>query len=206
MADDTSTTTDQDTTDGSDQDPPATGTSSSTADDGLGDGGKKALDAERAARKEAEKRAREAEKKVKTFEDASKSDLDKATGRADAAEQRAQALIERTVRAEIKAAAADAFADPSDAAAFLAAESYVGDDGEIDAEQIKKDLADLLERKPHLAKAKRNGPKPDPSQGAKPGGTPNLATQIAEAKAKGDWRLAMRLENSKLAAAEAAIK
>src|SRR5690606_24279189 len=73
--------------------------------------------------------------------------------RAAEAEQRVQALTERAVRAEVRAVAAADFADPADAVAFLDLSAYVDDDGEIDSDRIKADLADLLERKPHLAKA-----------------------------------------------------
>ncbi|MFB4285695.1 hypothetical protein ACBJ59_61285 [Nonomuraea sp. MTCD27] len=165
----------------------------------LGTGGQKALEAERAKAREAEKRAREAERKVKQFEDANKSDLEKAASRADQAEQRAQALVDRTVKAEIRAAAADSFADPSDAAAFLDLAAYAGEDDEVDTDKIKADLADLLKRKPHLGKAGRKGPKPDPSQGARPGGTPDLAVQIAEAEKAGNHREAIRLKRQQAA-------
>jgi hypothetical protein len=201
MADDTTTsdTTKQEQGDGDGQTGQDTSATDTSTGGQLGEGGKKALEAERQKAREAEKRARDLEKRVKAFEDASKSDLEKATGRADAAEQRAQALIDRTVRAEIRAAAAATFADPSDAAAFLDTAAYVGDDGEIDSGKIQADLADLLKRKPHLGKEPdRKGPKPDPSQGAKPGGTPDLATRIAEAEKAGDVRTAIALKNQQL--------
>lgn len=58
----------------------------------------------------------------------------------------------RIVKAEIKVLAAKDFADPADAATFLKVEDYeVDDDGNVDAKSIKRDLADLLRRKPHLA-------------------------------------------------------
>jgi len=41
------------------------------------------------------------------------------------------------------------------------------------------------------------GPRPDPSQGAR-GAGPDLDSRIAEAKAKGDWRAVISLENQKL--------
>jgi hypothetical protein len=177
-------------------------TEPATGDDGkpLGESGKAALDKERTARKEAERRARDAEKKVAQFEDASKSDLEKAASRAEQAEQRAQALIDRTVKAEIRAAAADTFADPSDAAAFLDLADYAGEDGEVDTDRIKSDLADLLKRKPHLAKGPaRKGPKPDPSQGPRGDGVPDLAAQIAEAEKAGNHGLAIRLKRRQAA-------
>lgn len=65
---DTDQTTDQ-TTD-------ATSDDSATTTDQLGDAGKAALDKERQARKEAEKRAKEAEKRIADFEAAQKSAAD----------------------------------------------------------------------------------------------------------------------------------
>lgn len=149
--------------------------------DTLGDAGKKALDrmkAERtAAKKEAaaeKKRAEELARKVAEFEDRDKSELDKATAKAERLEAAAKAATARAVKAEVRAAASE-FADPEDAAAFLDLSSYSSDDGEIDAEAIQADLADLLERKPHLRRAaaeppKKPAPKPDPGQGSR--GTP----------------------------------
>jgi hypothetical protein len=62
----------------------------------------------------------------------------------------------RIVKAEIKALAASDFADPADAVLNLKAEDYeVDDDGNVDERRVKADLADLLKRKPHLAKVSR---------------------------------------------------
>lgn len=144
--------------------------------DKLGDAGKKALDrmkAEKAAAKkeatEERKRREAAERRVQEFEDRDKSDLEKATSRAEVEAKRAATATARAVRAEVKAAAAE-FADPEDAAAFLDLARYADDSGDIDTEAIASDLADLLERKPHLRKQAPaaeppRAPKPDPSQG-----------------------------------------
>lgn len=162
-----------------------------------------ALDKERADRKAFEKdakRAKSLEAELAKIREADQSETEKATSRADAAEKRSQALIDRTVRLEVKAEAVGGFRDPDDAAVFLDLASYVGEDGEIDSEQIKKDLADLLKRKPHLAKEPdRKGPKPDPSQGAKPGGTPDLAARIREAEKAGQHRQAIALKRQQAA-------
>lgn len=159
---------------GSDDDPDPEGA------DQLGDAGKKALErmkAERAAaRKEAsdaKKAAADALKRVQEYEDRDKSELEKAATAAERASQRAERATRRAVKAEVKAAAAD-FADPEDAIAFLSEKlaGYTDDDGEIDGEAITSDLAELLERKPHLkrqaADPKPVAPKPDPGQGARP--------------------------------------
>lgn len=63
----------------------------------LGDGGKAALDAERTARKKAEKEAKDALAKLKAIEDADASELEKATKRADEAEA-ANAKLTETAR------------------------------------------------------------------------------------------------------------
>lgn len=148
-------------------------------DDQLGEGGKRALQKERAdkaaAKKEAAAARRERDelaRKVAEFEDRDKSELEKVTGRAEAAAKRAEAATARAVRAEVKAAAGE-FADPDDALAHLNGKfgQYADDAGEIDTEAITADLVDLLERKPHLRKQTAPAadptkvPKPDPSQG-----------------------------------------
>lgn len=152
--------------------------------DKLGDPGKQALDRMKAERAAAKKEAADAKKaladlskRVAEFEDRDKSELDKATARADRAEKVAQAATARAVAAEVKALAAGQFADPSDAVLLGDLGKYVGADGAIDAEGIQSDLADLLERKPHLRKQttpadppKPKAPRPDPSQGSGRGG------------------------------------
>jgi hypothetical protein len=157
--------------------------------DALGDAGKKALErmkVERAAAKKAaaaeKKRADELARKVQEFEDAKKSDLEKAQAQADRAKEREAKAVARSVRSEIKVAASGQFADPSDATDVLMRDpnKYVDADGEIDTDAIESDLADLLERKPHWAKAapasapaaepeqaRKPKPKPDPGQGSR---------------------------------------
>jgi hypothetical protein len=82
----------------------------------------------------------------------------------------------RIVKAEVRALAADLFADPADAHLYLDLSQYdVDDDGEVDAKAITADLKALLKAKPHLTKTGR--PKPDPSQG-KQGGSPEATPGI----------------------------
>ncbi|MFE2164882.1 hypothetical protein ACFXB3_07380 [Streptomyces sp. NPDC059447] len=151
--------------------------------DQLGDKGKQALDrmkAEKADAKRAaaaeKKRADDLVRKVAEFEDRDKSELDKATDKAQRLAEQAAKATKRAVLAEVKAAAS-AFADPEDAAAFLDLTSYAGDDGEIDTDTIAADLEALLERKPHLRRQapeppKPPAPKPDPGQGPRPNDPP----------------------------------
>lgn len=169
------TTPDQGTTSSASQ-VPATDTTE-PGEDKLGESGKAALAKERKQRAEAERAKREAdrarrdlEKQLQEYRDKDKSETEKALARAEDAEKRAQALLEVAVRAEVRALASAQFEDPDDAITYLR-EKFGGysDDGTIDADQIKADLADLLDRKPHLAKKaaaepEKRRPAPDMTQ------------------------------------------
>lgn len=79
----------------------------------------------------------------------------------------------RIVSAEIRAIAATDFADPMDAVLNLKASDYeVGEDGSVDERRIKSDLAELLNRKPHLAKVSRNVDFEGGPRGSRPGTRP----------------------------------
>lgn len=135
-----------------------------------------------AARKEIEKLRREAAKyrtkageleplakRAQELEDAKKSEQERLTEQLAAAQDRVKAVQARAVRSEVRALAAAEFADPDDAHAFLDLDAFVGGDGEIDADGIRDSLADLLKRKPHLAKPADNSPRrpaPDRTQGS----------------------------------------
>lgn len=149
--------------------------------DSLGDKGKQALDrmkAEKAAAKREaaeQKKAREAaERRIQEFEDRDKTELDKATSRAEKLAEQVKQATARAVKAEVKALASENFADPTDADLLGDLSRYVSDDGAVDTDSIEADLADLLDRKPHLRKAaadidpKKKTPRPDPSQGPRP--------------------------------------
>lgn len=79
---------------------PATGDDPDDKPD-MGDAGKKALAAERAARREAEKRAAEVEARLKELEDKDKSDSQKLTDRLATAEKRAETAESRVLRLEV---------------------------------------------------------------------------------------------------------
>lgn len=70
----------------------------------LGEAGKKALDAERAARKAAEDEQKKLAAKLKEIEDRDKSEAEKAAERLAAAEKRAAEVEARATRAEVSAA------------------------------------------------------------------------------------------------------
>ncbi|MEV0526631.1 hypothetical protein AB0I66_24620 [Streptomyces sp. NPDC050439] len=133
--------------------------------DKLGEGGVKALQAERDARQAAEARVKELEGKLsrKPKEDGKGGEGKGGDGKGDPPLD-AEALKKevrdeitadtnaRLIRAEVKAAAAKLLADPADAPKFIdLAKIKIGEDGDPDAKQIKKAIEDLLKEKPYLA-------------------------------------------------------
>lgn len=168
------------------------GAGDSGSDDAqLGDAGKAAIAAERKAAKAAARALKPWQSIADEFslspddvraalaklnngdgaDDADAVDVDKITRDAQAAAT--TMANERIIRAEVRALAAETFADPTDALPNIDLSSYdVSDDGEVDADAIKADLADVLKKKPHLAKGGRK-PIPDPSQGSRGAGGKN---------------------------------
>lgn len=157
-------------------------------DDGdadLGEKGKKALDGERSARREAEKARKAAERKAADLESrlaklegAKKTDhekeLEKARNEAkEAGTKEATAKANaRILRAEIKSAAAGKLADPADALRLLDLDDFeVDDDGEVDAKAITKAIAELVKDKPYLAAGSAGKPKPGSADGGARGGS-----------------------------------
>ncbi|MEU2674213.1 hypothetical protein ABZ622_36190 [Streptomyces sp. NPDC007164] len=134
-----------------------------------------------AARKEIEKlrkesasyrtKAKELEplaKRAQELEDAQKSEAERLGEQLTAAQGRAVKAVRTAVASKVEALAAKDFADPEDAAGALDLAAYVDDDGAIDSEAIKRDLADLLKRKPHWARPDEGprSPRPDRTQGS----------------------------------------
>lgn len=110
--------------------------------------------------------------------------------RREADRSAAEKANQRIVRAEVRAAAADLFADPSDAPLFVDLSKFdVDEDGSVDEDEIRDDLKAVLEKKPHLAKragrlgdapeAASKTPRPDPSQGAR-GGAQQTSLRAAQ--------------------------
>lgn len=141
-----------------------TETTTETTSDELGDGGKKALDAERAARRSAEKTAKAHETELakaraeldevrsgqlseheKALETARKEAHDAATASSD------EKYRKRLDAADVKAAAAK-FADPADALRYLDLETLKRDaDGVLEESALAAALAEVLTEKPYLA-------------------------------------------------------
>lgn len=162
-----------------------TDTGDGTTDD-LGDAGKRALTAEREARKAAEKAARETAAELEELRKATMTDGEKAVTEAREA-GRSEALAAanaRIVRAEVLAAATGVLKDPADAVGFLDLGQFtVADDGEVDTKPITAAIAELVKTKPYLG----TGPA---GPGPLPGGS---ATEPATGANPNDWlRSALR--------------
>jgi hypothetical protein len=167
QGDDTTDGDDGDAADSADSGQDDTGDGDDTSDDGsdgadaLGDKGKQALDrmkakgkVERDKRVAAERRAAELEAEL-----AKAKGEDEATIRQRDADQAALAKANaRIVKAEVRGAAKGLLADPQDAFLHLDInEIEVGEDGEVDTDDIVERLNDLISKKPYLAAQRTPG-------------------------------------------------
>jgi len=118
--------------------------------DKLGDEGKRALAAMKGKWHSERDKRRELEQKL-----ADKDGVDDAEQARRKAETDAIAKANgRILKAEIRAAAKGRLADAKDALTFLDLEQFeVGEDGEIDSEEIEEAITGLLKDKPYLAAA-----------------------------------------------------
>ena len=136
------------------------------------DRARKAINKKNAENKSLRDRLKELEPlaaKAKEFEDAQKSEQERLNEQLTAAQERAAKAVRTAVASKVEALAAKSFADPEDAAGALDLAAYVDDDGQIDTDGIKRDLDDLLKRKPHWARPDDNSPRrpaPDRTQGS----------------------------------------
>ncbi|MFC4912584.1 hypothetical protein [Actinomadura gamaensis] len=184
-------------------------------DEPLGPAGQKALAAEKAKRREqsakrraAEARAADLEAELDQLRNGAKTgeegqdqvDVDKI--RREAEKSALTTANARILRSEVKAAAAGKLADPADALRFLDLTQFeVGADGEIDEDELRDAVDELLTRKPYLAAAASGAPRFQGSadQGPRPKTkTPTLDEQITAAEKAGDWATARRLKTAKL--------
>jgi hypothetical protein len=132
---------------------------------------KKALSKKNSENENLRKRLKELEplaKRAQELEDAQKSETERLGEQLTAAQERAAKAVRTAVASKVEALAAKDFADPEDAAGALDPAAYVDDDGAIDSDAIKRDLADLLKRKPHWARPDEGprSPRPDRTQGS----------------------------------------
>jgi hypothetical protein len=149
-------------------------------DDTLGDAGKKALAAERQARKEAEKKAKRAEqleKELAKLREDAMSEQEKAIeqARREARAETAAEFNRRIAASEAKALAAGKTRDPEVAVQLLGElDRFVDEDGTVDTDAMSEALDKLIVEKQYLAVGDRQ-PVPDADQGFR---NTNGVTQI----------------------------
>lgn len=160
------------------------------ADESLGDAGKQALDRMKAERNAARAEARTKEAELKTLREAAAlkdKPAEEQEIEAAKAEARTEATVkanERILKADLRAAATGKLADPTDAALYInLADFTVSEDGETDSDALNDAIADLLEKKPHLAAVKQNRFDGDADQGAK--GKDSKPSQLSQTDLKG---------------------
>lgn len=167
-----------DPTDAADSDDSGTSDGDDIADAGdddkpLGPKGERALAAEKqrrrdeaAKRRAAEQRNRELEvelAKLRKGTDPEPGDDEKDASDVEEVRRKAEQDVtakanERILRAEVRAAATGKLADPADALKFLDLTQFeVGDDGDVDADEIADAIDDLIKNKPYLGAAAQGG-------------------------------------------------
>lgn len=122
---------------------------SATDNEALGDGGKKALDAERAANKEAAKQIKELQAKLEQYEDANRTEVEKQARKAEKLAQSLEEAEATIARYERQALVDDVAAEagiPREAAHRL--QGNTREELEADAKQLKQILAPDGPRKP----------------------------------------------------------
>lgn len=167
----------------------------------LGDKGKRALDAMKEAKREAEKRAREAEARIAELEakvNGTEAEYQAAREAQRVKDEALAAANQRILKAEVRAAAAGKLTDPADALAYIDLSSFeVSDDGSVDSDAIGSAISDLISKKPYLAaqgsrfqgSADGGARKDDtrPAQLTRADMARMTAEQIADAEAKGQF-------------------
>ncbi len=160
-------------------------TTQTEADDqGLGDAGKRALDAERTARREAEKALKQAQAELDAAREAAMSETERLIAQARR-EARDEALSEahtRLVRAEARALATGKLADPSDISSFIDLTTFEVDaDGNVDSAAITAAIDALIKSKPYLAAQRVGGDADAGARGAAPRTTGSMNDLIRRA-------------------------
>ena len=141
-----------------------------TADgDQLGDSGIRALEAERKARKDAERRAADLDRRIAAFEAEKLTESERAAKRAEDAEARATAMAAEVQSLRLRSTVASAaaklgFSDPEDALALVAGSVAFGEDGT--PQGVDKLLADLAKSKPYLLSGRQPAGSFDTGTGA----------------------------------------
>jgi DNA-binding transcriptional MerR regulator len=142
--------------------PPPQETPTESADEPLGEGGIRALEAERERRRAATEKNKALAARIAELEQQSMSDNERAIADArtegeKAAEERWR---ERAGKLAVQAAAAGKFADPADVVRYLDDGVPFDADGEVDSKALEARLSELLEAKPYLGVTPATPPPP----------------------------------------------
>lgn len=180
---------------------PGSGQGGGDSGQGTGDGGQggagdgDGTDWKAEARKW-EKRAKDNHTELESLRTANMSEQEKAIAEAERKGRTAAASEygQKLAAAEFRAAVAAAGIDLGEAAEYIDVTRFVGEDGEVNVAAIKSAVTKFSK----LAPAKGPGRSGGDLGGGSGHQPPTLDQQIAQAKADGNWRLAMQLENSKL--------
>lgn len=110
------------------------------------------------------------------------------------------AANQRFLKAEVRRAATGRLADTEDALAFIDLTQFtIGDNGEVDGDEIAAAIDALVERKPHLAAGERKRvPSIPPDPANRPSDPPSLEEQVAAAEKAGDVKALIRLQSMRL--------
>lgn len=143
-----------------------------------------------------EKRAKDNNTELEKLRTANMSEQEKAIAEAEKKGRTAAASEygQKLAAAEFRAAVAAAGIDLGEAAEYIDVTRFVGEDGEVNVAAIKSAVTKFSK----LAPAKGPGRSGGDLGGGSGHQPPTLDQQIAQAKADGNWRLVMQLENSKL--------
>lgn len=165
-------------------------------------GAKKALVAERTARKAAE-RELAALKAAAELRDKPAEEQALEQARAEArAEARGKSDI-RILKSELKALASGKLADPTDAHLYIDLTKYeVDEEGEVDSEALTEAIAKLLTLKPHLAAVEKARFQGGGDGGSRPAPKPDdsIDDAIKAAQAARNFPLVATLKQQKFAA------
>ncbi len=143
------------------------------ADDTLGDGGKAALEAERRARREAEKAYKAAQAdlaELEKYRQAAMTEQERAiaAARDEARAEMAKTFAAERVKDKVELAASGKLADPGDAIHLIGDLSeFVTPAGDVDTKAIASAIDALVKAKPYLAPQTAKAA-PLPGGGAKP--------------------------------------
>jgi len=172
----------------------------SLADSRLGEGGKSQLDEYKTKAQSARQQAADYQKQLAKLQaEIALKDKPAEEQAIEAAKQEARAEATqkanlRILKADLRAAATGKLADPTDAALYLDLSTFdVSDDGEVDSDALATAIAELIERKPHLAAQKQNRFDGAADQGAKgKDSTPPQWTEADLARATDDETVAAK--------------